>query len=239
MDFENRLSDDAKALFGIELSGQELQAFKRYMFLLSEWNQKFNLTAIRDKEDIRVKHFLDSLSCLKIIGKNPDGNFVDVGSGAGFPGLPLKIVCPDIKLTLIESIRKKTNFLSFVVQDLRLKDVSIICERVEKIGNMQNHRASYDWALARSVASLPTLLEYLLPLVKVGGFVLAQKGEGVQGEVKEAEHALSVLGGKVVEIKKVKLSGIQKVRYLVSIEKTKDTPDKYPRRSGIPSKRSL
>ena len=230
---------ETQDLLGFTLSAEQLAAFETYRRELEAWNTRANLTAIRDPEEVRRKHFLDSLSCLLVMEGTPMGRVVDVGSGAGFPGLPLKIVQPDIHLTLIESVTKKTAFLEHIVQVLDLGGVEVLTLRAEEAGRMPEHRESYDCALARAVAPMAALAEYLLPLVKVGGRMLAQKGESGPRELEEAREAIRVLGGKPGEVFPVNIPGVEERRYLVVVEKVGETPEKYPRRVGIPGKRPL
>jgi 16S rRNA (guanine527-N7)-methyltransferase len=164
---------------------------------------------------------------------------VDVGTGAGFPGLPLKIACPTMRLTLIEATGKKTAFLKHMVTTLGLQNVLVLKARAEEVGQDPAHREQYDWAVARAVAELPTLVEYLLPLVKISGRALAQKSENAPAEVTAAETAISHLGGRVNRLMPLELYGIAETRYLVIIDKIAATPDKYPRRSGMPAKRPI
>jgi len=224
---------------GMHLSSQQLQAFARYQEELLRWNQRINLTAIREPDQIVTKHFLDSLSVLTVTGCLNGQRVADVGSGAGFPGLALKIACPAMRLTLIESVGKKADFCRHIVQTLGLSDVTVLAERAETVGRMEGHREAYDWAMARAVARLPILAEYLLPLVKPGGGMLAQKGETAQTEVAEAARALHVLGGAVEGVVPVELPEIVEPRYLVVVRKVAETPPRYPRRPGIPAKRPL
>jgi 16S rRNA (guanine527-N7)-methyltransferase len=233
------LPSEAKKHLGISLSSFQVQQLSRYADLLVEWNQKFNLTAIRSEEEIRIKHFLDSLSCFLALDGKPTSSLIDVGTGAGFPGLPLKVLFPEMRLTLVESVGKKTQFLSQVVQELDLKNAAVVTARAEVIGRLAEHREQYDWAVARAVAKLPVLCEYLLPLVRVGGFMLAQKGESAAHELAQAQTAIELLGGRLVESTPVELPGVPEKRYLVVIEKISPTPEKYPRREGIPSKRPI
>jgi 16S rRNA (guanine527-N7)-methyltransferase len=226
----------------IKLSDHHLTAFEVYYQELMAWNQRFNLTAITDWEGVLVRHFLDSLSCLKAI---PEGKLtcgaqvIDAGTGAGFPGLPLKIVCPGMRLTLLEATGKKVTFLEHIVRMLGLEDVEVIHGRAEELGQHPAHRERYDWALARAVAEMPTLAEYLLPFVRVGGAMLAQKGEGAAAEVHGGETAITTLGGRVQQLIPVELRGLAETRYLVVVSKVAATPQKYPRRPGIPRKRPL
>ncbi len=227
---------------GISLSEEHLTRFETYYRELVEWNRRFNLTAITDYEAVQVRHFLDSLSCLLALPTRclREGiRIIDVGTGAGFPGIPLKIVCPHIVLTLVEATRKKVTFLEHLIDQLGLEDVRVIHGRAEELGRQRAHRERYDWALARAVAEMPTLVEYLLPLVRVGGAMLAQKGESAPAEVHAAAEAIRILGGEVRRLVPVHLHGIAETRYLVIVDKVAATPEQYPRRPGIPSKRPL
>ena len=235
------LVEGARGL-GISLSERHLSAFDTYHDELVDWNRRFNLTAVTDPEGVYVRHFLDSLSCLKAIPSSELATgacVIDVGSGAGFPGLPLKIVCPALRLTLAEATRKKVRFLEHLVSTMGLEDVVVLHERAEELGRAAGHREQYDWALARAVAEMPVLAEYLLPLVRVGGAVLAPKGERAAAEVQEATVAIRTLGGRVRRLIPVELRGLAETRYLVVVDKTAATSDRYPRRTGVPSKRPL
>jgi 16S rRNA (guanine527-N7)-methyltransferase len=226
----------AQTLLGIHLSQHQLDAFQCYEQELLEWNSRFNLTAIRDAEGIRIKHFLDSLTCLMAIRDSHPNRLIDVGTGAGFPGLALKIVLPNLRLTLVESVGKKLDFCSHMVQKLRLENVDLILARAEEVGQMPAHREQYDWAVARAVANLPVLLEYLVPLVKVGGHALAQKGDSGPAEAHASGKALKLLGGNLHQLLPVNLPGVVEDRYLVIVDKTAATPPQYPRRTGLPAK---
>lgn len=231
------LNQEAEALFNLTLTETQIQQFDTYGTELLAWNDKHNLTAIRDEEGVRRKHFLDSLSCVLGITKAP-ASMIDIGSGGGFPGLPLKLLYPDMRLTLADSVAKKTAFLTHMSQTLEMDDVTVLTNRAEEIGRMDDHREAYQWAVARAVAHLPILAEYLLPLVQVGGFMLAQKGETAPREVDEARSAFAQLGGKLHELIPVELEGLTP-RYLVIVEKISKTPDEFPRHVGTPSKRPL
>jgi len=235
----DHLSTDASKFLDLSLSQDQVDALNRYADLLDQWNQKINLTAIREPEEIRIKHFLDSLSCTLAIKDRPHASLIDVGTGAGFPGLPLKVLYPELQLTLVESVAKKAQFLNQVVQDLRLKQVKIVNARAETVGQQGDHRQRYDWAVARAVASLPVLCEYLLPLVRVGGYMLAQKGESAAAELDEALYAIQVLGGRHLETIPVSLTNLAEERFLIVIEKIAQSPENYPRRVGMPAKRPL
>ena len=224
---------------GLRLSRAQLFALGLYERELLDWNTRFNLTAIRDPQEIYIKHFLDSLTCLLAMHEPLPTRLVDVGTGAGFPGIPLKIIAPKMHLTLVESVGKKAEFCRHVVHVLDLQGVEVVQERVELLGQHPDFREHYDWAVARAVAILPVLAEYLLPLVRVGGCVLAMKGETGPAEAHSAEHALRVLGGHLRQLAPVTLPGVAEERYLVIIDKVAATPVGYPRKVGVPSKRPL
>lgn len=248
------LREGARQL-GLDLTPEHLQAFQVYYEELIAWNAKFNLTAITEYEQVQIRHFLDSLSCVKaLIGSEylspatAEGRrlhlarpltCVDVGSGAGFPGLPLKIVLPRLRLTLLEATGKKVTFLEHIVERLGLRQVTVLKGRAEELGQMGKHREHYDLVLARAVAEMPVLTEYLLPLCRLGGLCIAQKGSGAQAEVASAQRAIAILGGRLKRIIPVELTGLAETRYLVVLEKTARTPAKYPRRPGMPTKRPL
>lgn len=224
---------------GSPLTEKQVKAFEVFEAELMSWNEKFNLTAIRDAEGIRIKHFLDSLTCLQVMKPLHNERIIDVGTGAGFPGIPLKIIYPGIKLTLVESVGKKAGFCRHMVETLHLDNVDVLTLRAEEVGRLPNHRAQYDWALARAVASLPILSEYLIPLLKIGGHMLAQKGESAHAEAQASENALKLLGAQLQKIDKITLPGVVDERFLVVIKKTAATPAPYPRTVGIPTKKPL
>jgi 16S rRNA (guanine527-N7)-methyltransferase len=226
-------------LIGVTLTARQIAAFERYEQELLEWNERFNLTAIRDSEGIRTKHFLDSLSCLLVLKDPQPTRLVDIGTGAGFPGIPLKLMLPNLKLTLVESVGKKADFCRHMLQVLNLEGVEVLQARAEELGIQRSYRERYDWVVARAVAGMPTLAEYLLPLARVGGAILAQKGESGPAEVQTAEHAFQLLGGRVRKLQKVNLPGIVEDRYLIVVVKIAATPPAYPRRVGVPLKTPL
>jgi 16S rRNA (guanine527-N7)-methyltransferase len=233
------LARHAQTLFNAHLSGRQVTALLTYEKELLEWNQKFNLTAIRDAESIRTKHFLDSFSCVLAWKASPPNQLIDVGTGAGFPGIPLKILYPNLKLTLVESVGKKAMFCQHIVRVLRLEHVEVIQARAEDLGQDPAHREKYDWAIARAVANLNVLSEYLIPLVKLGGAILAQKGESGPAEAQSAEEVMKLLGGKLKQLIPVNLPGVADDRYLVVVEKIAATPPRFPRKPGIPMKQPL
>jgi len=234
--FIDRMRHDA-AEFGITLDERMCGRFSRYADLLVEWNQQVNLTAITDEEDIVVKHFVDSLTAVLLL---PQGaSVVDVGTGAGFPGIPFAIVRPDVSVTLLDSLDKRVRFLSAVAGELGLPNIRTQHGRAEDFGNDPLWRDTFDVSTARAVASLPVLLEYCLPFVKPGGFFLAMKGPGAREEADAAEKALQVLGGRIVEIRSFLLPDTDMERNLVIVKKAGRTPKGYPRKSGKPAKAPL
>jgi 16S rRNA (guanine527-N7)-methyltransferase len=224
---------------GLALTAGQLARFARYQELLLEWNRRVNLTAITDPAGVQVRHFLDSLSCSLAMDTLPGQSLIDVGTGAGFPGIALKIYYPDLRLTLVESVAKKTHFLATVVAELGLAEVDIVTERAEVLGHNPEHRERYDWVVARAVAEMRVLAEYLLPLCRPGGYVLAQKGAGAPEETAGAARAIETLGGALPHLHAIQLPGLADPRQLVVIQKERATPPHYPRRTGIPSKRPL
>jgi 16S rRNA (guanine527-N7)-methyltransferase len=248
-----KLEHGAREL-GLCLSADHLARFQRYYEQLVEWNQRFNLTTVVGYDEVQLRHFLDSLSCLlglpgwshDVVGdclpfvRAPQPwQCLDVGAGAGFPGLPVKIVCPELRLTLLEATRKKVEFLVHLVDDLGLKDVEVIWNRAETLGQDPHYRERYDVVVARAVAELKVLAELTLPFCRIGGRFIAQKGVEAEREVEEAEPALERLGGALREVREVRLPGQRERRTLVVIDKVAPTPTAYPRRPGIPAKRPL
>ena len=212
-------------------STEEYDKFIRYMELLKEWNEKVNLTAITEDQEIITKHFIDSLKTFKFRPLEEAESIIDVGTGAGFPGLPIKIVNPQVKLTLLDSLNKRLNFLKEVVTELKLEDVKFIHSRAEDGGRNPELREMYDIAVSRAVGNMTLLSELCLPYVKVGGYFIALKGPAVEEEVNEAKHAISLLGGKLEEIMEVEIEGTDLNHKLVIIKKIKNTPNTYPRSS--------
>jgi 16S rRNA (guanine527-N7)-methyltransferase len=202
-----------------------------YINEIISWNQKFNLTGLKTKEDIKIKLYDDSLNIARAADLSKKIKVIDIGCGAGFPGIPLKIEFPDIELTLVDSVAKKTDFVDHVIKLLDLKDTEAICGRAEDIAG--DRREMFDLAVSRAVAKLNTLCEYCLPFVKVGGSFIAQKGPDIEEEISSAMSAIDVLGGSLIDKVKVP-SG-----HLVVIKKIRSTPKEYPRRAGIPAKRPL
>lgn len=223
--------------WGIALNQQQRQQFARYSDELRSWNEQFNLTAITDPEGIAVRHFLDSLRVALSWGHVPQ-RLIDVGTGAGFPGLPLKILHPQLHLTLVESVEKKARFLRYIADDLGLDNVDIIVGRAETVGRDSSHREQYDVAVSRAVAELRILAEYCLPLCRTGGRFLAPKGGQITSEVEMARGAIQTLGGKLLAVEAVELPEIEP-RSLIVVEKVGPTSNQYPRAVGVPAKRPL
>jgi 16S rRNA (guanine527-N7)-methyltransferase len=225
--------------YGLAMTGQQLDQFAAYEALLLEWNERMALTAIRQTGDIRIRHFLDSLTCVIATGPLDGLSLIDVGSGAGFPGLPLKILYPSMRLTLVESVAKKARFLELVVETLGLDRVTVVAERAEVLGRDPTFREQFDWATARALAELRVLAELLLPFCRVSGHLLAQKGASAAAEVATAGPAIRALGGGEPSLTAVQLPEVAQPHYLVVIPKIAPTVDRYPRRPGIPAKRPL
>jgi 16S rRNA (guanine527-N7)-methyltransferase len=227
---------------GLHLTREQLQQFEVYYKELVDWNARVNLTSITDYDEVQVKHFLDSLTVAAAIG--PDIaekilSVIDIGTGAGLPGIPLKIVFPNINLTLLEATAKKTKFLELLVTQLGLKDVAIVSGRAEEAAHQPQFREKFDVVLSRAVASLPALVEMTLPFCRINGYFVAQKKGDITIEVAQAQKAIAVMGGHLREIKSIELKEFDDNRCLVIIDKVKATPAKYPRRPGMPEKRPL
>ncbi len=223
--------------WGIPLSQHQLLQFEQYIDELQAANELHNLTAISDVKGIIERHFLDSLRCALSWGSPPE-RVADIGSGAGFPGVPLNILHPTMQLTLVESIAKKAAFLEMLTTRLGLTDVQVLTSRAEVVGHDSQQRERYDLVTARAVADLRVLAEYCLPLVKIGGRFLAPKGANIDTEVATAHHAITELGGRIMAIERVELPELSP-RTIVVVEKINSTPDRYPRRAGLPTKKPL
>lgn len=221
----------------IKFTEEQLNQFYKYMNLLLEWNEKINLTAIIDPNEVILKHFIDSLTINKYIKEN--STLADVGTGAGFPGIPLKILRPDLKITLVDSLNKRINFLNEVINKLNLVNIETVHSRIEDFGKDKKYRESFDFVTARAVANLAVLSEYLLPIAKVGGQCVCMKGSSVEEELSNGKNAIKVLGGKIKNIDEFVLPDSDMSRNVIIIDKIKNTPNKYPRKAGIPVKEPL
>ncbi len=233
------LPQAARELVGLDLSADQQHTFEQYAQLLEEWSPRVNLTAITEPLAVEIRHFLDSISVLRAVQLPPGTRAIDVGAGAGFPGLPLRIVCPEVHLTLLEATGKKTAFLQLVVDRLGLTNTDVVNLRAEDAGQLPAHREQYDVVMARAVARLPILAEYLLPLCKVGGRCVALKGESATVEIEAAAQALKRLGGRLGQLIKVELPHVSEAHYLIVLEKVAATPLHYPRKPGTPAKKPL
>ncbi len=221
----------------IKLQEEQIDKFYTYMELLLIWNEKINLTAITNPKEIILKHFIDSITISKQIKKN--AKVIDVGTGAGLPGIPLKIIREDIELTLLDSLNKRINFLKEVKEKLKLSKTEAVHARVEEFGQNKKNREQYDYAISRAVANLATLEEYLIPLVAINGYTISMKGPKIEEELEQSKKSISVLGGKIEKIEKFELPKSDIGRSLVITKKIKQTPAKYPRKPGMPAKEPI
>ena len=234
--FKKRFLELANKI-NINLTEEQIDKFYKYMKLLLEWNEKINLTAITDENEIILKHFIDSLTSLKYIKEND--NIIDVGTGAGFPGIPIAIMMPNTKITLLDSLNKRINFLNEVIKELNLKNVETIHSRSEDCGKDILYREKYDISIARAVANLSTLSEYLLPFVKIDGKMICMKGSEVEEELNNSKYAIKELGGEISLQDEFCLPDTDIKRNIIVIKKIKYTPKLYPRKAGLPSKEPL
>jgi len=236
-----KLESGAKKL-GLQLSPKQLEQFQIYYQELIDWNQRINLTHITGYEEVQIKHFLDSLTLVLAL-KQPIGRedfrLIDVGTGAGIPGIPLKILLPEIKLVLLDATAKKAAFLHHIRDKIELDDVEIVVGRAEEVAHEAQYRENFDLVLSRAVARLPTLVELTLPFCALDGSFIAQKKGDIDPEISQAAKAIGLLGGNLREVKKVELEEFADERWLIVIDKVSPTPQQYPRRPGIPTKRPL
>lgn len=233
-DFVKKCSD-----LGISLSDKQIEQFLNYYELLVEWNSFMNLTAITDFDEVILKHFVDSISLCKYISFQHGDTLIDIGTGAGFPGIPIKILCPDCKITLLDSLNKRINFLNTVIEQLHLTDIITIHGRAEDIAKTKEHRENYNYAISRAVANLSTLSELCIPFVKQNGYFISYKSEKGNEELLEAKNAIEILGGSVDKQISYQLPDSDLSRNLILIRKRNITPKKYPRKAGTPSKEPL
>ena len=230
---------EALEQYGLTLSEKQLLSFTHYFELLVEWNDKINLTAITDPQEVAVKHMIDSLSCYDESLFPVGASLVDVGTGAGFPGLPLKIIRPDIKLTLLDSVNKRLIFLQAVLDKLEISSVKLIHARAEDAGHKEKLRGQFHIATSRAVARLNILCELCMPLVMIGGYFIALKGAQYKQEIDEAQQAIKLLGGEISSVKIIKLPGLEDTRAVIYIKKIGATSTSYPRRPGMLEKKPL
>ena len=235
----NALAAYAASLLGIRLTAEQARKFQRLTGLLLDWNQRQNLTAITEPAEIDIKHYLDSLTLSLVAAELESQRLIDVGSGAGFPGLPLAIAFPRLRVTLLDATARKLRFIDEVALALRLENVRTTHARAEDAGRDPTRREAYDIVVARALARLPVLLEYTLPFCRLGGRVIAMTGASAHDEASAAAHAMEALGGELSAIEAVKLPTLDRARHLVVINKIQPTPDRYPRRAGIPARKPL
>jgi 16S rRNA (guanine527-N7)-methyltransferase len=235
-DYESFLYNTALSKLGIQLSDKQIEQFSVYADLLIEWNEKVNLTSITDPEEIVVKHFIDSLTLNEFVQGQ---SLADIGTGAGFPGVPLKILRPELEIYLVDSLAKRLDFLKVVIESLNLNGVETIHSRAEDFGRNPKYRDRFDRVTSRAVARLPILLEYAVPILKLNGYFLAAKGSLADEEINESQKALKILGAEVKNIARFNLGQEAESRAIVVIEKMTQTPKEYPRKAGTPSKKPL
>ena len=236
---DDRRFDQELETLGIQLTDVQKEQFDRYYELLIEWNRVMNLTGITEYDEVNLKHFTDSLTIVRIKEMKNVSTLIDVGTGAGFPGIPIKIAFPHIKVTLLDSLNKRIKFLNQVVEELDLKDVVTLHGRAEDYAKKEEYRERFDLCVSRAVANLSTLSEYCLPFVRKGGCFISYKSAHSDGEIEQSKKALDILGGKIEKADKFMLPGSDMGRALVMVEKVKSTPRKYPRKAGVPSKEPL
>ena len=234
----NQLKEDA-LLFGVELNEKQLSQFQKYYEMLIEWNEKINLTAITDFDEVLKKHFLDSIAIGRLFSQDTEASVLDIGTGAGFPGIPIKIAFPDTKVTLMDSLNKRVNFLNEVIKELSLENITAMHGRAEDFAKKDLLREKFDLVVSRAVANLSSLSEFCLPYVKVGGRFISYKSEKAPEELEASKNAISILGGGNVTTDEFFLPGTDFKRTFVIIEKVKETPGKYPRKAGTPVKQPL
>ena len=231
-EFEKYLSK-----IGVMLTEKQYDQFYKYMNLLIEWNKKINLTAIIEPREIILKHFVDSLTIAKYVKESQ--KIIDVGTGAGFPGIPLKIYSEELNVTLADSLNKRIVFLNEIIKELGLKKIETIHGRAEELGQNIKYREKYDIATSRAVANLSTLSEYLIPLIKKSGYCICMKSANIEDEIKDAKSAINILGGRIEKVEKFNLPGSEMGRSIIKIKKEKATLKKYPRKAGTPAKEPL
>lgn len=236
IEFSNLMNKYGKEI-EIEFTEEQLNKFYKYMNMLIEWNEKINLTAIIEPKEIILKHFIDSLTILKYTQNKK--NFIDIGTGAGFPGIPIKIMRKDLEITLLDSLNKRINFLNEVIKELSLEKITAIHSRIEDYGRNKEYREKYDIVTARAVANLSTLSEYMLPMTKIGGQSICMKGPDIEEEIEYGKKAVKILGGEIKKVEKLELPETKDKRTIIQITKIKNTPNKYPRKAGKPSKEPI
>ena len=235
----NQLLEIKLKELNIQINEIQKKQFDTFYSMLVEWNKVMNLTGITEYEEVNEKHFIDSLSIVNIFDLSEINTVIDVGTGAGFPGIPLKIAFPHLKITLLDSLNKRINFLDSVIDELKLDGIYTIHGRAEDFAKKDDYRERYDLCVSRAVANLSTLSEYCLPYIRVGGMFISYKSGDVDDEVLESKKAISILGGKLDNVVKFQLPGTDINRSFIKIEKIKNTGKKYPRKAGLPTKEPL
>lgn len=232
--FENQLKD-----LNIHLEESQKQQFQKYYELLTEWNKVMNLTGITDYDEVNEKHFVDSLSIVKAIDIEKIKTVIDIGTGAGFPGLPLKIVYPHLNIVLLDSLNKRVKFLNTVIDELGLNNIETLHGRAEDYAKQKEYREQFDLCVSRAVANLSTLSEYCIPYIRIGGIFISYKSGNIEKELEASQKAVKILGGKPIETVKFQLPGTEIGRSFVKIEKKEHTKNKYPRKAGLPSREPI
>ena len=235
-EFSNKLKDSMKKI-NIEITEKQVDDFYNYMNLLLEWNEKINLTAITEENDIILKHFVDCGTILKYIKDN--SSIIDIGTGAGFPGIPLKILNNSLKITLMDSLNKRIIFLNDVIEKLKLSNIEAIHARAEELARNKNYREKFDISTSRAVANLSTLSEYMLPFVKKDGIAISMKGSNIDEELNNSKKAIKILGGKIEKTDNFNLAETDNLRNIIIIRKIEKTPKEFPRKAGKPSKEPI
>lgn len=223
----------------IDLNNKQNEQFKQYYELLIEWNKVMNLTGITDRDEVYEKHFIDSLAIVKAVDIEKIDSVIDIGTGAGFPGIPLKIAFPHLHIVLLDSLNKRINFLNEVIQTLQLDEITALHGRAEDFAKKDEYREKFDLSVSRAVANLSTLSEYCLPYIRVGGIFVSYKSSTVDEEIEQAKNAVKILGGKIENNIKFQIPESEIGRSFIKIQKNKITPKKYPRKAGLPSKEPL
>lgn len=235
---EQRLIENMK-MISVELTDKQVSQFIKFYEMLVEWNKVMNLTGITEYDEVVMKHFVDSLSIVKVNGFDNVTSIIDVGTGAGFPGIPLKIVFPEIKITLLDSLNKRIRFLNAVIDELELENIETIHGRAEDFSKKEDYREQYDLCVSRAVANLATLSEYCLPYVKEDGYFLPYKSGDIKEEAANSKKAVKILGGSIEDIISFEIPDTDMARTILKIHKTKATPKRFPRKAGLPTKEPI
>lgn len=235
---EQRLIENIK-MISVELTNKQVSQFIKFYEMLVEWNKVMNLTGITEYDEVVMKHFVDSLSIVKVNGFDNVTSIIDVGTGAGFPGIPLKIVFPEIKITLLDSLNKRIKFLNAVIDELELENIETIHGRAEDFSKKEDYREQYDLCVSRAVANLATLSEYCLPYVKEDGYFLPYKSGDIKEEAANSKKAVKILGGSIEDIISFEIPDTDMARTILKIHKTKATPKRFPRKAGLPTKEPI